>query len=713
MKPAERMTVAAVCAVLLAGLSLVPVIQGTDYLTLAAALLLSSALAGAAARRWGAGESLVLVAQAAGGLGTALIIGAWSGQLTPHVLDTVPGLLADAVEHVRVSYAPMPPHPGVTLITAGLLWTLYLVVEILATGLDRPGWTFPPLLVPYLVPAFGLATETPFAFFALCATGYLGVLTADGVNRYADPRTGRIPRRVPATVAAAGAGVAVVALLVAYGAGSLVPERIPSRLGPVAGSGPIQMGDPSLDLVRNLNSASDQVVITYRTTRAAGVQLRLAALSEFDDSGFHLAATPLLELPPSHPPGLSVEPTARHVTEIQVGNFGSEWLPLPWAPIRAEVEGDWRHDPATLAVIALGANRKLATLNLAYRAESQESVPGPAELASATAGRPSDEGITLAIPNGMSQQVATLAGDVTQGAGSDGARALALLDFFHSRAFRYSTTVVPGSAMGTLTDFLLNSRSGYCEQFAGGMAAMARTLGIPSRVAIGFLPGRQVGDHWEVSLRGMHAWTELYFDRFGWVPFDPTPAAALGTVPSASASASPSSTPEPEATPSTASAEPEEEAPQGDVPVDAAGGPGAWWMPAMLVVLAGAPWVLRGWRRFRRLSPHASPAERVEFAWDEVRDSIWDAGGEWPEGSPRQVGEALAARLPESAPLVRELAVLVEQARYADRPADVGSLRPLVTELRSAIGVARRPGRRWWRLWPRSVWLSMVHRHRR
>ena len=706
------MTVAAVGAVLLAGLSFVPVIQGTDYLALAAALLLSSALAGAAARRWGAGESLVLVAQAVGGLGTGLVIAAWSGQLTPRVLDTLPGLLAEAVEHVRVSYAPMPPHPGVTLVTAGLLWTLYLVVETLATGLDRPAWTFPPLLVPYLVPAFGLATETPFAFFALCATGYLGVLTADGVNRYADPRSGGIPRRLPATVAATGAAVAVAALLIAHGAGSLVPERIPSRLSPAAGSGPIQMGDPSLDLVRNLNSASDQVVITYRTTRPAGVQLRLAALSEFDDSGFHLAATPLLELPPSHPPGLSVEPTARHVTEIQVGSFGSEWLPLPWAPVRAEVEGDWRHDPATLAVIALGANRKLATLGLTYRAESQEIVPGPAELASATAGRPADEGITLDLPNGMSQQIATLAADVTQGVGSDGARALALLDFFHSRSFRYSTAAVPGSAMGTLTDFLLNSRSGYCEQFAGGMAAMARTLGIPSRVAIGFLPGRQVGDHWEVSLRGMHAWTELYFDRFGWVPFDPTPAAALGTIPSASASASSSSPPEAEPAPTTASAEPDGEAPQGDVPVDGAGGPGAWWIPAVLVALAAAPWILRGWRRLRRLSSHPSPAERVEFAWSEVRDSIWDAGGEWPDGSPRQVGETLAARWPDSAPLMRELAVLVEQARYAARPADVGSLRPLVTELRTAIRVTRRQGRLWWRLWPRSVWLSILHRHR-
>ena len=60
---------------------------------------------------------------------------------------------------------------------------------------------------------------------------------------------------------------------------------------------------------------------------------------------------------------------------------------------------------------------------------------------------------------------------------------------------------------------------------------MARVAGIPSRVAIGFLPGEQVGDSWEVSVKDMHAWPELYFSSWGWVRFEPTPSVQTGEAP--------------------------------------------------------------------------------------------------------------------------------------------------------------------------------------
>ena len=61
------------------------------------------------------------------------------------------------------------------------------------------------------------------------------------------------------------------------------------------------------------------------------------------------------------------------------------------------------------------------------------------------------------------------------------------------------------------------------------MAMMARVVGIPSRVAVGFLPGERVGNIWEVSIRDMHAWPELFFAGYGWVRFEPTPASVTGT----------------------------------------------------------------------------------------------------------------------------------------------------------------------------------------
>ena len=76
-----------------------------------------------------------------------------------------------------------------------------------------------------------------------------------------------------------------------------------------------------------------------------------------------------------------------------------------------------------------------------------------------------------------------------------------------------------------LVSFALSTKRGYCQHFAGAMAVMLRQLGIPARVAAGFTSGRYDGDdgRWIVSDRNAHTWVEVWFDRFGWLPFDPTP----------------------------------------------------------------------------------------------------------------------------------------------------------------------------------------------
>lgn len=77
--------------------------------------------------------------------------------------------------------------------------------------------------------------------------------------------------------------------------------------------------------------------------------------------------------------------------------------------------------------------------------------------------------------------------------------------------------------------FLFRDRIGYCQQFSGAMALMLRMSGIPARVASGFSPGTPVSGRegtYEVTDLDAHSWVEVYFDRVGWVPFDPTPSAA-------------------------------------------------------------------------------------------------------------------------------------------------------------------------------------------
>ena len=85
--------------------------------------------------------------------------------------------------------------------------------------------------------------------------------------------------------------------------------------------------------------------------------------------------------------------------------------------------------------------------------------------------------------------------------------------------------------MQALREFLLVNKTGYCEQFASGMALWPYRRH-PSRVGIGFSPGQSGKDgEYTVRMHDMHAWPELYFQGIGWVRFEPTPAARVASTP--------------------------------------------------------------------------------------------------------------------------------------------------------------------------------------
>jgi protein-glutamine gamma-glutamyltransferase len=90
-----------------------------------------------------------------------------------------------------------------------------------------------------------------------------------------------------------------------------------------------------------------------------------------------------------------------------------------------------------------------------------------------------------------------------------------------------------------LLHFALDTKRGYCQHYAGAMALMLRYLGIPARVAVGFTSGTYDEDRkrWEISNHDAHAWVEVWFDGWGWIPFDPTPA--RGELPGTHSSSNP------------------------------------------------------------------------------------------------------------------------------------------------------------------------------
>ncbi len=134
------------------------------------------------------------------------------------------------------------------------------------------------------------------------------------------------------------------------------------------------------------------------------------------------------------------------------------------------------------------------------------------------------------------ERVRQLAAQVAADAGAanpyDQAKALARF-LSRDESFSYETVAPVPPRDGDLVDFFLNEggRVGYCQYYASAMVLMARTLGIPARVAVGFAPGERGDDGtFQVREANAHAWAELYFPGYGWQIFEATKTISPGFV---------------------------------------------------------------------------------------------------------------------------------------------------------------------------------------
>lgn len=683
----DRYAIAITIAALLASTALLPLTQDRSYLLLSAFGVVAIGLVGAVLRRLRQPEGLVLGIQSVVLLGFLFAVSlalSQGGNAFGNFVD----LYAQATEHMRTQPAPMAPNPGVTLLFVTAVGVIALLTDVLVQGIDRPMWAIAPLASLFLVPALALTTQVPLWTFVAVAVGYLGVLLAEGINT-----SERWPRGVrrsehdrgSAPLAWQLAGlVAIPAIVLSLALGSLAPTLPFDGWGTsrARGEGPLQMTDPTLDLRRNLNQPENRTVMTYRTDKPGGVYLRMASLPILDNAGWHNAGMQLTngrDLPPA--PGFRAVPGQQtRSTQIQISDFRSEYLPLPFAPDSFEASGDWAFDRDSLVVLATGGNRAEATRNLNYSVRSTDIEPDGRGLSNAQVSNPPDSPYTVPVPQDVPNDILNLTLRVTNDAPTPALKAAAIQKFLRTDGgFTYSTEPQPGTGYQALQNFLFSDKKGYCEQFASSMALMARVVGIPSRVAVGFLPGERQGDQWQVSIRDMHAWPELWFEGYGWVRFEPTPSIASppswtvqssttsGEQPGATPAPVPTETqaPAPEPTPS-AEPTPEVAAPDQGSSIPWGRLAGVAGIVALLGALVCTPMLLRNRRRSIRLSDVGDQSQQVENAWSEVRDSVVDSGSQWPAGTPRVIGAQLAHDLdPTSAKAVSALALTVERQRYA------------------------------------------------
>ena len=157
----------------------------------------------------------------------------------------------------------------------------------------------------------------------------------------------------------------------------------------------------------------------------------------------------------------------------------------------------------------------------------------------------------LGLPTTVTPRTMTLAAELAPGNLTPYERAVAIETYLR-QTIVYDETVSAPPRGADIVDYVLFERQrGYCEYYASAMAVMLRSVGVPARVVTGYYPG-----DWDAEQGGYlylqknaHAWVEVFFPGYGWIPFEPTASRSLMEQPSASV--------EPTATESTQSVTPE------------------------------------------------------------------------------------------------------------------------------------------------------------
>jgi transglutaminase-like putative cysteine protease len=277
---------------------------------------------------------------------------------------------------------------------------------------------------------------------------------------------------------------------------------------------------------------------------------RLTSLDHFDGNTWSSQGTynPAAGVLATPSPAIASQVVHQQYT---ISGLGGIWVPAAYEVTRvAGLKTSIDPTTQTLIVGALHAGTS-------YDLVSASPEPTGAQLSAAGAGpapRPED----LALPAPTVSLIRPLTLQIVGSTTNAYDAAVAIQRYL--RSFTYDEHVQADSSTNYLYDFLTRTKAGFCQQFAGAMAVMLRTLGIPARVAVGFLPGTPtIGTSgtttFLVSGRHAHAWPEAFFQGIGWVAFEdapppnytvaPAPVTAPTTVASPSPEASQASSPAP------------------------------------------------------------------------------------------------------------------------------------------------------------------------
>ncbi|MER6420416.1 DUF3488 and transglutaminase-like domain-containing protein [Streptomyces sp. NPDC001137] len=555
MSGRARLALCAWAATLMASCALLPLVSPATWILQVAVMLAVQTGVGAATRRVPLARPLTVAAQA---LVTLMMLTlAFARQQA--LIGIVPGpaafrhfadLLQQGSDDIARYAIPAPlESDGIRLMVLGGVLVIGLAVDTLAVTFRSAAPAGLPLLALYSV-AGGLSHGgADWLWFLVAAGGYLMLLLAEGRERLsqwgrvfggaAHSPGGELGAMAPVRT---GRRIGVVALGVAL----MVPIALPAMNGGLldaAGTGvgggngsggTISAVNPLVSLRDSLNVDQDREVMSLKTNSndISNLYLRIVSLDDFDGRTWKPSKRHVTGVPNSFPvpAGLGGDVKRAEIqTRISAADwYAQDWLPMPYPPSGVDVNGKWRYEPVGMTLVG---DHGETTRGKTYLVKSLDVQPTAEQLADAPEPPASLKRDYTRLPDSLPAVVARTARKVTDGATSHYEQAVKLQDYFSfSGGFQYSTQVQVGTGPDAIAKFL-KDKQGFCVHFSFAMAAMARSLGIPARVAVGFAPGTPQADgSVSVGLKDAHAWPELYFEGVGWTRFEPTPS--RGVTPS-------------------------------------------------------------------------------------------------------------------------------------------------------------------------------------
>ncbi|WP_066522585.1 transglutaminase family protein [Curtobacterium ammoniigenes] len=699
--PSAWVVVASVLPVLIAALALRPLVQGIAWWWIAVVATAATTGLMVAARRSGRGLRFVVlvVALVAVSCATSLASG-----MQPFTWLDRTGALGRAIEAINLNPAPLLETTDVRLIVAlSIVWVSGAALFVAAIA-GTPALAAAPALVLLAVPAFVIGSNPSPIIMVTVGIAFLALLWLS-----ARPTRNAVPAAI----------VGALALTVAVVLPTVIPLNSPFLSG-VTGAvpSPVQPGRPGtlIRLGQDLREPSPLEVFEYHTTSGSPEYLKLANLDDFSNGEWSPSVQDASQAPTANsdqvPVGVNPAFGTTGDAVIRITGLSSQYLPVPAGASSILSRStsldlqNWRWLAGSNTIRSTGPVTRPGDVyavsgSSVFAGPYLDSLDARGALANPTSrvfAQPSAAQLRqdLALPSNLPAIIRNTAYSIGVGAADQYTRARALQSFFLSGQFTYSTTTpvsqgYDGDNMQVIAKFL-QVRAGYCVHFASAMAVMARVMGIPSRIAVGYRPAASdAPGQFTVTNQQLHAWPELYIAKVGWVGFEPTPAASSSSNAQAAPSAAPASpaaptalplqhtavTPQagPTSTPSATGTRRSSAAPS-SAPSLPLGGI-AWTLAIIAALLAPAG--ARALQRQSRLARLRNARAPARIAWREVVDDAVDHGFhpalrslDDPLSSV-PTARAVLGRLPADLPPATRAAMLrileaLERERYAQTP---------------------------------------------